>query len=87
MNSCSVIMAISQKNRIESAVKVQDVLTQHGCSIKVRLGLHEAGQGDVCSPSGLILLQLCCTAQEAAELQAELEKIPQVKAKFMDLNM
>lgn len=87
MSTCSVIMAIVQKNRVESAVKVQDVLTKYGCSIRVRLGLHDAGMGDVCSPSGLILLQMCGPVADAEALKAELEQIPQVQAKFMDLNM
>lgn len=87
MSTCSVIMAIVQKNRMLTATKVQHVLTNYGCNIRVRLGLHDAGLDEVCSPSGLILLQLCCTVEEAAALQKDLEEIPEVKVKFMDLNM
>ena len=52
-------MAVSISKRIAEAVKVQQVLTEHGCIIKLRVGLHEAG--DVCADDGLVLLHLCGT--------------------------
>ena len=39
------------------AIRVQEVLTRHGCLIKTRLGLHETSP-DHCSPYGLVLLEL-----------------------------
>lgn len=85
MKNCSTIMAISQEHRIETATKVQDVLTKYGCSIRVRLGLHDAGINS-CSPSGLILLQLCGDAGELQTLEQELTAIPSVKVKWMTLD-
>ena len=43
MNNCSVILGILQENRVETATKVQDILTKYGCHIRVRLGLHDSG--------------------------------------------
>ena len=54
--SCYNIMAIVINHRSKNAVQFQEVLTRHGCTIRLRLGLHEAG--DVCSEEGLVLLQL-----------------------------
>ena len=54
MEKSSTVMAIYQGKRSESAVQVQDVLTKYGCSIHVRLGLHDAGP-DFCSNAAL-----CC---------------------------
>ena len=84
MNHCPVIMAILQEKRGETAVKVQDVLTKYGCYIRVRLGLHDAAV-DSCSPHGLILLQLCGDDIPVQDIQRELEEIPQVKVKYMNL--
>lgn len=84
MQTCPVIMAILQEKREETAVKVQDVLTKYGCYIRVRLGLHDAAL-DSCSPTGLILLQLCGGDVPANELKSELETIPTVKVKYMTL--
>lgn len=85
MKDCSTIMAISQEQRIETATKVQDVLTKYGCYIRVRLGLHDAAI-DSCSPSGLILLQLCGNFDQLKTLEQELTAIPSVKVKYMTLD-
>lgn len=84
MKSCPVIMAILQEKREETAVQVQDVLTKYGCYIRVRLGLHDAAL-ETCSPTGLILLQLCGEEVPVSELQRELEEIKAVKVKYMTL--
>lgn len=84
MEQCGYIMAILQENRVETATKVQEVLTRNGCNIRFRLGLHDAGL-ESCSNSGLILLQVCGSKAEVEQLQAELQKIPHVKMKLMSL--
>jgi len=43
--------------RKKSAVNVQKILTEWGCLIKTRLGIHD-GVLDNCSESGLIILEL-----------------------------
>ena len=84
MKNCLTIMAILQENRVETAVKVQDVLTKYGCYIRMRLGLHDA-EIDQCSNNGLILLQLCGDVP-VSEMEKELVAIESVKVKYMDLN-
>ena len=78
---CRTIMAVTISKRTAEAVKVQQVLTEHGCIIKLRVGLHEAG--DVCADDGLVLLHLCGTRKDVATLKADLNKIKGVKAKAM----
>ena len=51
------IMLIMVGSRRDTAVKVQELLTEYGCSIKTRLGLHTASDS-VCSEDGLIVLEL-----------------------------
>lgn len=86
MATCNQIMAIRISDRDENAVKVQEVLTKHGCEIRTRLGLHDQGEDNVCLPSGTLLLQLCGTPEQGRGVEADLNKIPGVKAKFVDLD-
>ncbi|HTW91375.1 MAG TPA: hypothetical protein VMH22_06660 [bacterium] len=79
--NCRTIMAVTISKRTAEAVKVQEVLTKHGCIVNLRVGLHEAG--DVCADAGLVLLNLCGTDKEVAALKTELNKIRGVKAKTM----
>ena len=79
--NCRTIMAVTISKRIAEAVKVQEMLTKHGCIIKLRVGLHEAG--DVCADDGLVLLHLCGTKNEIAALKTDLNKVKGVKAKTM----
>lgn len=80
----TTIMALSIDPRTSHAPQVQTVLTKHGCSIKTRLGLHEASE-DSCSQKGLILLHLHSDSQEVKELEDELIDIEGVKVKYMTL--
>ncbi|SDF37071.1 hypothetical protein [Sporolituus thermophilus] len=85
LSNCSVIMAILQENRTETAPKVQDILTRYGCYIRVRLGLHDAAL-EGCTNTGLILLQLCGDDVPVSELEKELTGVPHVKVKSMRLD-
>lgn len=85
MTNCNRIMVIRIQDREEAAVKVQEILTEHGCEIRMRLGLHDINDSCVCSPCGTLILQLCGTADEGLAVEAALTKIPGVKAKFVDL--
>ncbi len=75
------IMAIVVGHRSKNAPEVQKVLTKYGCMIKVRLGLHEAG--NVCSEEGLVLLQLVGDSSEIKHFQEELSAIEGVRVNTM----
>lgn len=81
--ACYNIMAIIVNHRSKKAADVQSVFTKYGCIIKLRLGLHEAG--DVCSEEGLILLQLAGDKKEIEEFKAELNAIEGVTAKNLEV--
>lgn len=85
MENGSSIMAICQINRMETAVKVQDVLTKYGCHIRIRLGVHDS-QPQECTNTGMILLQVCGGESVTKELERELIEIPNVKIKYMMLD-
>lgn len=78
-------MAIFQENRVETAVKVQDVLTKYGCHIRIRLGLH-GDAADGCSNNGMIILQLTGEKALISGLEEQLQTIPRVKVKYMVLD-
>ena len=82
---CGMIMAVLLDKRVESATEVQRTLTEHGCIIRMRLGLHEASK-DYCTEDGLILLHTIGTVEEAQALEAALVAIPGVRVKSMGLN-
>jgi hypothetical protein len=71
---------------METAGKVQDVLSKNGSHIRVRLGVHDAKIGNS-DNSGIILLQIC--AQDSSvtvNMEKELQAIPGVKVKYMVLD-
>ena len=76
------ILGIHVAQRTKHTAKVQKILTEYGCSIRTRIGLHEAAEG-VCSPNGLILLEV---VSQAAGLAAALAKVPGVTVKKMVLS-
>jgi hypothetical protein len=51
-----IIVGVHITERVKHAGDVQKVLTDFGCQIRTRLGLHEADQ-NLCSPNGMILLE------------------------------
>jgi len=76
------IIGIAISNRIEASLKVQNILTKYGCSIKTRLGLHEV-TNENCSISGLILLELTGDVNECIKLENELLSIDGIEVKKM----
>jgi len=81
--ACYNIMAVVVNYRSKNSSEVQKVLSKFACNIKVRLGLHEAG--DVCSDEGLIILQLAGTKTEIQEFEGELNIIEGVNAKVLEV--
>ncbi len=75
------IMIVRIGYRRENSPKVQEILSKFGCSIKVRLGLHEAG--DVCSDEGLLILQLCGDKEEMLKLEKALNEMESIQAKMV----
>lgn len=73
------ILGVHVAQRTKHTARVQRILTDFGCSIRTRVGLHDAGDG-FCSPNGLILLEM---VDRAGDLSAALAKVPGVTVKKM----
>lgn len=84
MNDCKSIMVIIVSHRSKSAIEVQKLLTEWGCSIKTRLGVHD-GVGDQCSDSGLIILELVGEKIKNDELLICLKTLEGVNAQLVEL--
>ncbi|MGD9782128.1 MAG: hypothetical protein AB7V14_08245 [Kiritimatiellia bacterium] len=73
------ILGVHVSQRTRHTAKVQKILSDYGCSIRTRVGLHDAG-GGFCSPNGLILLDV---VDRAGELASALSRVPGVAVKKM----
>lgn len=80
--TCRTIVGIHVTQRTCHATEIQKVLTQYGCNIRTRLGLHEASEG-VCSPNGLILLECVCGGTECGDMIAKLKAIEGLEVQKM----
>ena len=78
-----LILGVHIHNRGENAVRVQQVLTEYGCHIKTRLGLHEVGDGK-CATGGVLLLELVGDEARCGELEAKLNAIDGVEVKKIE---
>ena len=76
------MVLIKVEQRTDSADMVQKILTDFGCSIKVRLGLHDV-PCNACSPSGLIFLQVSGDDDPIKEMISELNNLDSVTAKYI----
>lgn len=81
-----MIMGIKLNQRHETAKALQDILTQHGCIINTRLGVHEVSDIS-CSEQGYILLEFSgnAPAEEIREMLIEIEALGGLTVKMMEL--
>lgn len=75
------IMLIMVGSRRDTAVEVQKLLTEYGCSIKTRLGLHTANANQ-CSEDGLIVLELVGNQSSHDELYNKLAELKCLSVKL-----
>ena len=75
------IFGVHISQRTENVPAVQALLTKYGCSIRTRLGIHDADSSS-CSPSGLLLVDVF--GPEAEEFFAELSQQKGVDLQRMD---
>lgn len=83
--SCYYVIGVRMDNRVSNSLKLQEALTENGCKIKARLGLHEASE-ELCANDGLIVLQPCGEKEEVERLVKELNNLEGITAKLIDLN-
>lgn len=77
-------MIILINKRKKEAVTVQKILTEWGCLIKTRLGIHE-GVLDNCTEAGSIFLELVGEEEKLNELSRKLNLLDGVSAKLIEM--
>jgi hypothetical protein len=82
MSDEHIILGIHVTDRLKNAVDVQKVFTEYGCNIKTRVGLHDV-DAQVCSPSGVVLIEFFGTAAEADAMAAKVGAVEGVDVKQM----
>ncbi len=78
------LVLIKLKARTRQAVRVQEILTKHGCDISVRLGLHEDADS-ACSEDGLIILKVKADQAAVSALVADLNGLQDIIVKAVSL--
>jgi hypothetical protein len=80
-----VIFGIHVTERMKKASQIQNLLTEYGCNIKTRLGLHETSC-DTCSASGVMLLEMAGDPAQSNELMTKLNAIDGVEVKAIEFD-
>ncbi|PKL15304.1 MAG: hypothetical protein CVV50_00580 [Spirochaetae bacterium HGW-Spirochaetae-6] len=81
-----MILIILQKSRMATAVRVQEILTEYGCFIQARLGLHD-GPPKTCSDSGLIIIEMAGDKAEIQKCKAKLVALENVSVELVTLSV
>lgn len=76
-----IVMVIKVNHRLHQAEELQKVFSEYGCSIKARLGLHEAG--DNCANDGLIILHLAPGQTDPQHFESRLNSLEGISAKLI----
>ena len=84
--SARSILVVLVGKRKDAALNVQKILTDWGCLIKTRLGIHD-GILNKCSDTGLIILELVGSSEKMSELTRKMNVLPSVKAQLVSLSL
>lgn len=74
----TAIIGVKLENRIEEAVKFQQIITEYGCTIRTRLGLHNIGEYK-CINYGIILLEVTDKINEIYDKLASIWEVQIMK--------
>ena len=77
-----IILGLHVSDRMRDAGKIQALLSEYGCYVKTRIGLHDVNE-QFCSPRGLILLELFGDSAVCMELKGKFEDIEGLDVKEM----
>jgi hypothetical protein len=78
------VVLVKIDHRATEATRVQGILTEFGCNIKVRLGLHEVSQ-EFCANDGLVVLEVEGDKAIIDQMLEKLNAIDYVKAQMIEM--
>lgn len=77
-----LILGVHITDRVHNAGVIQKTLSEYGCNIRTRIGLHQVDDKS-CSPNGLILLEMFGDEGRCLEVAAKLGAIPGIEVQKM----
>jgi hypothetical protein len=77
-----LILGVHITERLKHVATVQGLLSEYGCYIKTRLGLHEVSE-KFCSPNGLLILEMFGDETKCKELGQKLNAVEGVEVQKM----
>ncbi len=77
-----IVLGVQVTNRVKNVPGVQAILTEFGCNIKTRLGLHELTD-TTCSTIGLLIIETYGEPAAVKEMEARLKAVHGVVVKKM----
>jgi hypothetical protein len=78
------VVLVKIDHRATEATRVQGILTDFGCNIKVRLGLHEVSK-EFCANDGLVVLEVEGDKAVIDQMIEKLNAIEYVNAKLIEM--
>nr|MDK2851633.1 hypothetical protein [Candidatus Cloacimonadota bacterium] len=78
------VVLVKIDHRSTEATRVQEILTEYGCNIKVRLGLHEVSK-EFCANDGLVVLEVEGDKAVINQMIEKLNAIDYVNAKLIEM--
>ena len=82
MEAPHLIYGVHVTDRATQVPQVQKLLSEYGCNIKTRLGLHRVDES-VCSARGLIILEMFGKMAVCGELKAKLSALQGIDVQEM----
>ncbi len=80
------ILLLLMGDRTDTAVQVQKILTNMGCAIKTRLGIHDVNKNE-CANTGLLILELVGDADQKRKLADDLRQVHDVKVELVEMSL
>lgn len=81
----TVILGIKSENRCESANSIQKILTEYGCYIRTRLGLHDTTSFK-CPKEAIMLLEIT-DKKMSVEIEKKLLNISSIEIQRMEFDL
>lgn len=78
------VILIKIDHRSSEAAIVQNILTEYGCNIKVRLGLHEVSH-EFCANDGLVVLEVEGDKRKLNTIVKKLNAVEYVEAQLIEM--
>jgi hypothetical protein len=78
-----IIFGVHITERVKHVPEVQKILTEFGCFIKTRLGLHDVSE-TYCAPNGLLILEMAGDDAKIEQCAKKLKAVEGVDMQRME---